>query len=52
MGSLRDPWDEPAANGTAGPPNHDSHEVTVQLDAVQIGDVQQLGDVQELGTSG
>ncbi|WP_176985698.1 MULTISPECIES: hypothetical protein [unclassified Streptomyces] len=53
-GTLRDPWDEsattasdsmsaPAAGATAartGDATHDPHEVTVQLDAVQLGDVQ------------
>ncbi|MFJ8030183.1 hypothetical protein [Streptomyces sp. NPDC096032] len=53
-GTLRDPWDEstttaadsmsaPAGGATAGltgDATHDPHEVTVQLDAVQLGDVQ------------
>ncbi len=52
-GTLRDPWDEsattaadsmsaPAAGATGartGDATHDPHEVTVQLDAVQLGDV-------------
>ncbi|MFG2359461.1 hypothetical protein [Streptomyces sp. NPDC048521] len=51
-GALRDPWGESARSaldsaqrgprtpaGSAADPTHDPHEVTVQLDAVQLGDV-------------
>ncbi|MEU4036689.1 hypothetical protein [Streptomyces collinus] len=43
----RDPWDESAPAAATAPapaqatdPTHDPHEVTVQLDAVQLGDIQ------------
>ncbi|MEU1461015.1 hypothetical protein ABZ467_10075 [Streptomyces sp. NPDC005727] len=40
--SLRDPWGEPLPSiptqPTASDPTHDPHEVTVQMDAVQLGD--------------
>ncbi|MGQ4419109.1 hypothetical protein ACN6LA_006216, partial [Streptomyces sp. SAS_269] len=39
---LRAPWDEPLptipTQPTAGDPTHDPHEVTVQMDAVQLGE--------------
>ncbi|MER5910755.1 hypothetical protein ABT124_09685 [Streptomyces sp. NPDC001982] len=38
-GSLRDPWgDSLAATVPGGDATHDPHEVTIQLDAVQLGD--------------
>ncbi|MEU1703811.1 hypothetical protein ABZ478_00185 [Streptomyces sp. NPDC005706] len=40
--SLRDPWGEPLPSiptqPTASDPTHDPHEVTVQMEAVQLGD--------------
>ncbi|MEU0006983.1 hypothetical protein ABZ079_22560 [Streptomyces sp. NPDC006314] len=49
IGALGDPWDQPApaspsvtasVDAVTGDPTHDPHEVTIQLDAVQLGDVQ------------
>ncbi|MFF8013012.1 hypothetical protein [Streptomyces sp. NPDC007929] len=43
--AVRDPWQEPEEPGPSGPPDpdadgqtHDPHEVTVQLDAVALGE--------------